>query len=186
MLQALPRSYVSLVSLLVLLSTSAAAKPPIVLLILSDDHSAAHVGCYGNPDVKTPNLDALAAAGMRFNRAYVTAPQCVPSRASILTGRHPIDIGMTRFSAALPRDVIMFPETLRSERKYFAGLCGRGYHLDGRGHDDPRIAPHLDEKYKPNVRDRLDYVRVAAGENLRGDTIAQVEEFLALVPAERP
>ena len=89
------------------------SKPPNVLLILSDDHSAAHVGCYGNPDVKTPNLDALAAAGMRFNRAYVTAPQCVPSRASILTGRHPIDIGMTRFSAALPRDVEMFPETLR-------------------------------------------------------------------------
>src|SRR5687767_536985 len=135
-------------TVLLLLPLPASGKTPNILLIVSDDHSAAHVGCYGNPDVKTPNLDRLAAEGVRFDRAYVAAPQCVPSRAAILTGRHPIDIGMTRFSAALPRDVIMFPETLRSERKYFAGLCGRGYHLDGRGHDDPRIAPHLDEKYK--------------------------------------
>src|SRR4051794_17156023 len=71
---------------------------PNVLVILSDDHSAPHVGCYGNKDVHTPNLDRLAADGMRFDRAYVASPQCVPSRASILTGRHPIDIGMTRFS----------------------------------------------------------------------------------------
>src|SRR5688572_446436 len=139
----------------------AAAKPPNVLIILSDDHSAAHVGCYGNRDVKTPNLDALAAGGMRFNRAYVTAPQCVPSRASILTGRHPIDIGMTRFSAALPRDVVLFPETLKHEKGYYTGLCGRGYHLDGRIYDHPAVAPHLDEQHKPNVHTRLDYVRVA-------------------------
>lgn len=181
------RSHVTIVSLIVLLSTSAWAKPPNVLLILSDDHSAAHVGCYGNGDVRTPNLDALAAAGMRFDRAYVTAPQCVPSRASILTGRHPIDIGMTRFSAALPRDVTMFPETLRSRRNYFAGLCGRSYHLDGRGHDDPRIAPHLREEHTPNVRDRLDYVRAAAeGTKRRADTLAQYEEFLAQAPPDRP
>src|SRR5688572_2603164 len=125
----------------------AAADAPNILLILSDDHSAAHVGCYGNKDVRTPNLDRLAAEGMRFDRAYVAAPQCVPSRAAILTGRHPIDIGMTRFSAALPRDVVTFPETLRSQRKYFAGLCGRSYHLDGRGHDHPRVAPHVEEQH---------------------------------------
>jgi N-sulfoglucosamine sulfohydrolase len=162
-------------------------KTPNILLILSDDHSAAHVGCYGNADVKTPNLDKLAADGVRFERAYVAAPQCVPSRAAILTGRHPIDIGMTRFSAALPRDVVMFPETLRAEKQYFAGLCGRSYHLDGRGHDHARIAPHLAEADKPNVRERLDYVRVAQGaQALRGETIAQVNEFLDLAPKDRP
>src|SRR5688572_32963958 len=89
---------------------------PNILLVLSDDHSAAHVGCYGNSDIHTPNLDKLASEGIRFTRAYVAAPQCVPSRAAILTGRHPVDIGMTRFSAALPRDVVMFPEILRKER----------------------------------------------------------------------
>jgi arylsulfatase A-like enzyme len=180
------RALLSALTILLVMPLGAAAKPPNVLLILSDDHSAAHVGCYGNADVKTPNLDKLAAAGMRFDRAYVTAPQCVPSRASILTGRHPIDIGMTRFSAALPRDVVMFPETLRADRNYFTGLCGRSYHLDGRGHDHPRIAPHLDEVHRPNVRNRLDYVRVASGPDLRRDALAQVDEFLDKVPGERP
>src|SRR3982751_1549 len=86
-----------------------AATAPNILLILSDDHSAPHVGCYGNREIHTPHLDQFAAEGMRFDRAYVTCPQCVPSRASIFTGRHPIDIGMTRFSAALPNDVPIFP-----------------------------------------------------------------------------
>src|SRR5678816_2873964 len=116
--------------LALLIPMARAATQPSILIILSDDHSAAHVGCYGNPDVHTPNLDAFASEGMRFTRAYTTAPQCVPSRASILTGRHPIDIGMTRFSAALPRDVKLFPETLK-QNGYYTGLCGRGYHLDG-------------------------------------------------------
>lgn len=166
---------------------AAAAPPPNILLILSDDHSAAHVGCYGNADVKTPNLDKLAAGGMRFDRAYVTAPQCVPSRASILTGRHPVDIGMTRFTAALPRDVAMFPEALGKEKNYYTGLCGRSYHLDGRGYDDPAIAPHLEERHKPNVAKRLDYVRAAPeGMKRRAGTIAQYEEFLGKVPAGRP
>ena len=50
---------------------------PNILLILSDDQSYPHVGCYHNPDIKTPNLDQLASQGMRFDRAYVACPQCV-------------------------------------------------------------------------------------------------------------
>ena len=162
------------------------APPPNILLILSDDHSAAHLGCYGNADIRTPTLDKLAADGMRFERAYVTAPQCVPSRASILTGRHPIDIGMTRFSAALPQDVALFPEALAAQKRYFTGLCGRSYHLDGNGVNHARIAPHLDDRDKPNVRTRLDYVRTASGNALRAQTLEQFEEFLGLVPEGRP
>src|SRR3954468_8167062 len=96
----------SLAVVAVLLTSISAlrAATPNILLILSDDHSAPHLGCYGNKDIRTPNLDRLASEGMRFDRAYVTCPQCAPSRSSILTGRHPIDIGMTRFSAALPRE----------------------------------------------------------------------------------
>lgn len=160
--------------------------PPNILLILSDDQSAAHVGAYGNPDVRTPNLDRIASEGIRFNRAYVTAPQCVPSRASILTGRHPIDIGMTRFSAALPQDVAVFPEALKAEKGYFTGLAGRSFHLNGQGHDDPRIRPHLRPEDLPNMRARLDYVAVATGENLRKDTLNQLEAFLARVPEGKP
>lgn len=77
---------------------------PNILLILSDDHSVPHVGCYDNPDIRTPNLDRFASQGIRFDRAYVMCPQCAPSRAAMMTGRSPIRIQMTRFSAALPKD----------------------------------------------------------------------------------
>src|SRR3954453_16509544 len=127
------------------------ARRPNILLILSDDHSSPHVGCYGNKDIHTPNLDRLASEGMRFDRAYTTAPQCVPSRASILTGRHPIDIGMTRFSAALPNDVVTFPELLRKNRGYYAGLCGRTYHMQGNLLQNPAIRPHLSEEDIPKL-----------------------------------
>jgi choline-sulfatase len=68
-------------------------KPSNVLFINSDQHSKRVLGCYGNPVVKTPNLDALAARGTRFANAYCATPICVPSRASLATGRyaHQID-----------------------------------------------------------------------------------------------
>jgi len=57
-----------------------------VLLIISDEHSREVAGCYGNPVVRTPNLDALAACGTVFENAYCNSPICVPSRASLATG----------------------------------------------------------------------------------------------------
>ncbi|HEX8373614.1 MAG TPA: sulfatase-like hydrolase/transferase, partial [Geminicoccaceae bacterium] len=59
-----------------------------VLFIMSDEHSRSVLGCYGNPLVRTPNLDALAAAGTRFESAYTNCPICVPARASFATGRY--------------------------------------------------------------------------------------------------
>ena len=107
-----------------------AADPPNILIVLSDDHSTPHVGCYGNADIRTPNLDAFAKEGVRFDRYYVGTPQCVPSRATMLTGRGAIDIQMTRFSAPLPRNIPIYPEQLR-KAGYFTGVAGRSYHLDG-------------------------------------------------------
>ena len=67
--------------------------PTNVLVILSDEHTRRVLGCYGNPVVRTPHLDALAARGTRFARAYCQTPICVPSRASLATGRWPHRIG---------------------------------------------------------------------------------------------
>src|SRR5437764_6018357 len=149
----------ALIGVVTLVVPAPAAQPPNILLVLSDDHSVPHVGCYGNPDIKTPNLDRFAAEGMRCDRAYVTCPQCVPSRASIMSGRSPVAIQMTRFSAPLPAEVKVFPEILRS-RGYFAGVAGRTYHLDGSALP-PESRRVFDEHHLQTFRDRLDFVKVA-------------------------
>lgn len=62
---------------------------PNVLYIQSDQHNAAITGCYGDPIIRTPNLDGLAARGSVLNNVYCASPICVPSRMSMLTGRYP-------------------------------------------------------------------------------------------------
>jgi len=62
-----------------------------MLFIMSDEHSPRVLGCGGHPVIKTPNLDRLAARGVRFTDAYCNSPICVPSRASFHTGRYPHD-----------------------------------------------------------------------------------------------
>jgi arylsulfatase A-like enzyme len=96
-------------------AAEAAAKhvdKPNFLVVLSDDHSAPFVRCYGDNNATTPNLDKFASEGILFRRAYVSCPQCVPSRAGILASRSPVGIGMTRFSAAFPAGVKSYPEYL--------------------------------------------------------------------------
>jgi arylsulfatase A len=65
----------------------AATRPPNFLVILADDLSAKELACYGNKEHKTPNLDALAAGGMRFRTCYAT-PLCSPTRVELMTGRY--------------------------------------------------------------------------------------------------
>lgn len=71
------------------LSPAFAQKKPNILIFLSDDLNQQDIGCYGNPDVRTPNIDRLAADGMRFNRAYAASPICTPSRSAMFTGLYP-------------------------------------------------------------------------------------------------
>lgn len=66
---------------------------PNILVITTHD-SGCHFGCYGVPTVRTPNIDALAADGVRFTRMYATAPICSPSRASLMTGQYPATHGL--------------------------------------------------------------------------------------------
>ena len=77
-------------TLLLLLLTAhvALAQKPNFVLIVGDDHDLSALGCYGNPQVKTPNLDQLAREGLRFTRAYASTASCSPSRSTLLSGRH--------------------------------------------------------------------------------------------------
>lgn len=76
-----------LIFLLAFCSTLSAASQPNVLVIIADDLGYADIGVHGGKEVPTPNIDALAAAGVRCTNGYVTAPYCSPSRAGFLTGK---------------------------------------------------------------------------------------------------
>ena len=82
-----------------LLPAAAAAdngdKRPDIILIMTDQQTAAAMSCAGNPDLRTPAMDALAADGVMLSRAYCPYPLSGPCRASLLTGRMPTEIGAT-------------------------------------------------------------------------------------------
>lgn len=76
----------------------ASAESPHIVLILADDLGWSDLACYGADLHETPHLDALAGAGARFTQAYAPAPVCTPTRASLLTGKHPARLGITIWS----------------------------------------------------------------------------------------
>ena len=88
---------------LLITSQAAPAKRPNILLIYADDQSYKTVGCYPEswPWVRTPNIDRLAASGVRFHAAYLGA-WCMPSRAAMLTGRHPHGVESMRMEGKYP------------------------------------------------------------------------------------
>lgn len=112
--------------------SSAATTRTNVLFIVCDDLRD-HIGCYGNRTVKTPNIDRLAARGVRFERAYVQYPVCNPSRSSFLTGLRPDQTGVTdnttRLRDKLP-DAVTLPQLFRTEG-YYAAAFGKIFHLGG-------------------------------------------------------
>lgn len=75
------------------LSPVFAQNKPNMVIFITDDLNQQDIGCYGNSDIKTPNMDRLAAEGMRFNRAYAAAPMCAPSRSAMFTGLYPFRNG---------------------------------------------------------------------------------------------
>jgi len=161
---------------------AASAQRPNILFVLSDDHSAPFVGCYGDKVIRTPNLDRFASEGMRFDRAYTSTPQCVPSRASLMTGRSPIAIQMTRFSAPLAAEVPTWPGLLKGEG-YFTGVCRRYFHLDGPGALDPVTRDVFQRHGLQTFAKRLDFFRADKG---RETTAAVMNEFFDLLPKEKP
>ena len=177
-------SFCLLTFLLVVAHASAEdAVPPNILLLLSDDHSYPFLSCYGDGNVTTPTIDRIAAEGMKFHRYFTAAPQCVPSRAALLTGRSPVAARMTRFSSPLPIDEITFPELLRQHGGYFTGVCGRSYHLDGSGQrSGERVSQLLQKHNLRTFADRVDFLNTCPDP----DVARTVGEFLDKRPAEKP
>lgn len=114
---------------------------PNILLILNDDMGYSDIGCYGG-EVHTPNLDSLAASGVRFTQAYNTA-RCCPSRASLLTGLHPhqtgvgwmtYDWGLDGYRGDLNDECVTVAEGLRA--------AGYATYMSGKWHVTRNIEPH--------------------------------------------
>lgn len=87
------KAALTLLALLLTITAVTAAPKPNILVIVADDLGYADLGVHGGKDVPTPNLDALAASGMRYTSGYVTSPYCSPSRAGFLTGRYQTRFG---------------------------------------------------------------------------------------------
>ncbi len=126
-----------LVSLFGILHASFAAQPNI-LLILPDQMRASAMGCDGNTEVKTPNIDRLAAEGMLFKRTYANVPVCCPARAILMTGTYPHVNGMMANDLRLREEHVTIAERLRAAG-YRTGFIGK-WHLDG-GPREPGFVP---------------------------------------------
>ena len=101
--------------LLLLLSwTVGAAEKPNIVLVMADDQGWGDMAYNGHPLVKTPNFDKAAATGLRFDRFYAAAPVCSPTRASVMTGRHPNRMGVFKWGYPMRPQETTLPEALKT------------------------------------------------------------------------
>ena len=121
---------------LLCLTTAAAAERPNVLLILVDDLKPSF-GAYGDGWVHSPNLDRLAASGMRFDRAYCNQAVCAPSRNNLLVGSRSTSLGVyslgLHFRHAAP-EAVTLPQYFKQHGYHTAGI-GKVFHI-GHGNTD--------------------------------------------------
>jgi choline-sulfatase len=117
---------------------------PNILHILSDQHSPYVLGCYGDGVVQTPHLDRIAASGAVFEAAYCPSPICVPSRMSMLTGRHPVQNACWNNSHILDSQIPTFAHALGAAG-YRTVLVGRMHSLGPdqlRGYSERYVGDH--------------------------------------------
>lgn len=156
---------------------------PNIIVIFTDDQGWSDLGAHGvRDDVATPHLDALAAEGALFRRGYVSAPQCVPSRAGLLTGRYQTRFGLEQNPQA--------PLTLRErtlaerlgEAGYATGMVGK-WHLSYTIGDNLPDGEQPRGAYEPRSRGFADYfagnrVRYEASFDLAGDDLPMPPQTL--------
>lgn len=142
-----PAALMRFFALLFLVLSSSLSAAPNVVIIYADDLGYGDLGCYGHPTIRTPNLDRMAAEGMRFTQFYSAAEVCTPSRAALMTGRYPVRSGMAhtqmrvlrnKSTGGLPHEEVTLAELLKGQG-YATGIIGK-WHL-GVWSNDPKHHP---------------------------------------------
>src|SRR5699024_7737471 len=113
---------------------------PNVIWIFGDQHRAQALSCNGNPNVRTPNIDTLAATGVNFNQAVSGYPLCCPYRGSLLTGVYPHK-SVPKHEAQLPPEQPTIANVF-NEAGYDTAYFGK-WHLDGFNEANGRAAHHI-------------------------------------------
>ncbi len=153
---------------------SAAEERPNVILFIADDVSWNDVGCYGNAAARTPYIDALASRGIRFDRAFLTASSCSPSRSSIITGRYPHNNGRAaELHKAISGHLPWFPELLR-DAGYYTALSGK--------HHMKTTAPEAGPGARPRAFDHVDSGRTKDNTGGHANWVSVVQRR----PRDRP
>lgn len=132
-------------------------KRPNFLFFITDQQRADHLSCYGNKLLKTPNVDAIAKAGTRFDRFYVATPICMPNRCTIMTGRMPSVHGVRHNGIPLSLDATTFVEVLRAAG-YRTALVGKS-HLQNFTGEVPKFQPKRPPGRQPPPKELSDAVR---------------------------
>lgn len=114
---------------------NAEAKRPNIVLVMADDQGWGDMAYNGHPVVKTPNFDAAAATGLRFDRFYAAAPVCSPTRASVMTGRHPNRSGVFKWGYPIRPQEVTLAEALKTVG-YSTAHFGK-WHLGSVRNDSP-------------------------------------------------
>jgi N-acetylglucosamine-6-sulfatase len=135
------------------------ADTPNIVLLMTDEQKATATGAYGNPDVPSPFQDRMAREGVTFLNAFSTSPICTPSRASMMTGVHPLVHQSTCHQDRVPWNLVQLSELLQ-RAGYYAAACGhyerwrnldRGYY-EQTSYQNPGLLAKLTAQTKASRR----------------------------------
>lgn len=154
---------------------AAMTAPPNILVILSDEHNAGVLGCYGNRIIQTPNIDRLAARGVRFEAAYTNSPLCVPCRSSMTAGKYVSRIRVWNNACELPSDDMPSIARIMNAAGYESYLCGKMHYDRDRRYGFTEVGGNMNKTQKQGRGGRRapDDFKPAKG----GETSARFSQF---------
>jgi len=196
MITMLKRLCISLVALTALLPAMQVAqtreaqsqRQPNIVFIMSDDHAAHAISAYGSKLIKTPNIDRLAAEGMKFENCFVTNSICTPSRAAILTGKYSHINGVPVFNHLDTSQPLL--SKYMQQAGYYTGMVGK-WHLGGQNPNTPEIGKPAGFDYwniLPGQGAYFDPVMIEMGvrKNLKGYTTDVITDLAMNFIRNRP